>query len=259
MPKITDIGTAGAANAAIGGVPTLYYFDFASKGRGEVLRLFFEDSGIAFKDHRWSSPFYKDKIMKVYNRRPSDLRSFEERNKEMDDAKRANVNPVGSLPYLDLNGKILTQSYPLLRYLSGKLGKYDGKTAEEKYFVDIICDLVIDWRTKFVDTAFVTDKNGLNQNEDGHPFQNHKTFSMLKFIKGVEGQLAASPYGGPFVLGETCTYADFVLFQQVHDENAFGGIHDTLAESAPRISALYKAVAARPNVAAYFASARYYD
>ncbi|KAL8283290.1 hypothetical protein RQP46_005700 [Phenoliferia psychrophenolica] len=233
MPKITDIGVEGAANAAIGGVPTLYYFDFASKGRGEVLRLFFEDSGIAFKDHRWSSPFCKDKIMKVYNQRPSDSRSFEERNKEMDDAKRANVNPVGSLPYLDLNGKIFTQSYPLLRYLSGKLGKYDGKTAEEKYFVDIICDLVIDWRTKFVDTAFVTDKNGLNPNEDGHPFQKHKTYTMLN--------------------------ADFVLFQQVHDEHAFGGIHDTLAESAPRISALYKAVAARPNVVAYFSSARYYD
>lgn len=33
MPKITDIGTPGAANAAIGGVPTLYYFDFASKVR----------------------------------------------------------------------------------------------------------------------------------------------------------------------------------------------------------------------------------
>lgn len=52
MPKITQVGAPSAANEALGGVPTLYYYDFASKGRGEVLRLFFEDAGIAFVDHR---------------------------------------------------------------------------------------------------------------------------------------------------------------------------------------------------------------
>ena len=31
-----------AANDAIGGVPTIHYFDFGSKGRGQVLRLLFE-------------------------------------------------------------------------------------------------------------------------------------------------------------------------------------------------------------------------
>ncbi|KAK4704129.1 hypothetical protein P7C70_g2087, partial [Phenoliferia sp. Uapishka_3] len=238
MPKTTDIGTAGEANKAIGGVPTIYYYDFMSRGRGEALRLFFEEAGIAFKDFRWS---------------------FDERNKEMNEHSRAKTNPVGSLPYLDLEGRILTQSYPTMRYLSAKLGKYDGKTLDEKYFVDQVCDLCLDWRTRFVDTAFVTDANGLNQNEDGSPFQKHKEFSMPKYVKGVEGQLAKSPYGGPFTLGETITYADIVLYQIYHDESKYGGIDDLLATDAPKIKALVAAVAARPNIKAYFASERYYD
>jgi hypothetical protein len=32
---------------------------------------------------------------------------------------------------------LLTQSYPILRYLARQLGKYDGKTSEEKYFADV--------------------------------------------------------------------------------------------------------------------------
>ena len=41
-------------NKAIGGIPQIYYFDFASKGRGQVLRLLWEDLGIAYKDTRFS-------------------------------------------------------------------------------------------------------------------------------------------------------------------------------------------------------------
>jgi hypothetical protein len=36
----------------IGGIPTIFYIEFGSKGRGEVIRLFCEDAGIAYRDHR---------------------------------------------------------------------------------------------------------------------------------------------------------------------------------------------------------------
>lgn len=54
MPVSREIGVASEANKKIGGVPSIYYFDFLSRGRGEVLRLFFEDAGIAFTDVRFS-------------------------------------------------------------------------------------------------------------------------------------------------------------------------------------------------------------
>lgn len=40
MPHTLTHGTERAANKAIGGVPTIHYFDFQSRGRGQVVRLF---------------------------------------------------------------------------------------------------------------------------------------------------------------------------------------------------------------------------
>jgi glutathione S-transferase len=59
--------------------------------------------------------------------------------------KPAEMNPTGNIPILEMpDGQILTQSYPILRHFSRILGLYDGKTEGEKYFVDQICDIVID-------------------------------------------------------------------------------------------------------------------
>jgi len=39
MPHTLTYGTESAANKAIGGVPTIHYFDFQSRGRGQAVRL----------------------------------------------------------------------------------------------------------------------------------------------------------------------------------------------------------------------------
>lgn len=44
MPSEKTIGEPGPANEKIGGVPTLHYFDFQSRGRGQVVRLMWEVS-----------------------------------------------------------------------------------------------------------------------------------------------------------------------------------------------------------------------
>lgn len=76
------------------------------------------------------------------------------------------VTRTGKLPALEYKGKILTQvstgskylllNKPLtfqhvaiLRFLSRELGRYDGETSEEKYIVDAVADLYIDWRVSF--------------------------------------------------------------------------------------------------------------
>ena len=58
--------------------------------------------------------------------------------------KLQEYNPLGTIPVLELNGRILTQSYAILRHFSRQLGAYDGKTEEEKYWVDALCDVAID-------------------------------------------------------------------------------------------------------------------
>lgn len=93
--------------------------------QGQVVRLMWEDAGIAYEDVRYS-------------------------NEELPDAKEgffARTNPAKTLPIIELNGKILTQSYAILRHFSRLLGKYDGETEESKYFVDAVCDIGIDCKS----------------------------------------------------------------------------------------------------------------
>lgn len=122
MPSTKRCLTESAANKAIGGVPTLHYFDFQSRGRGQVIRLLWEDAGIAYDDIRYSFEEYP----------------------EYKKSRVSEMNPTANIPVIELNGKILTQSYAILRHFARQLGKYDGSTEEEKYWADAMCDIVID-------------------------------------------------------------------------------------------------------------------
>lgn len=122
MPSTISVGTAGAVNAKLGGVPHIHYFDFYSRGRGQVIRLLCEDAGIAYTDTRYT---------------------FDEFPNHKD-SRLGEMNPLKAVPVIELNGKILTQSYAILRSWARQLGAYDGTTEEEKYSVDLICDLGAD-------------------------------------------------------------------------------------------------------------------
>ena len=100
----------------------MHYFDFASRGRGQVVRLMWEDAGIAYEDIRYTFEEYP-----VYKK-----------------SKIQEMNPNATIPVIELNGKILTQSYAILRHFARQLGKYDGQTEEEKYWADAMCDVAID-------------------------------------------------------------------------------------------------------------------
>lgn len=148
MPTTKKFGSPSAANQKIGGVPTLHYFDFQSRGRGQVVRLMWEvsslrflppphpqpsppsiptnpppqDAGIAYEDVRYTFAEYPD-----YKK-----------------SKIAALNPTATIPVIELNGQILTQSYAILRHFARLLGKYDGTTEDEKYWADAMCDIAID-------------------------------------------------------------------------------------------------------------------
>lgn len=107
MPQTSTYGTESAANKAIGGIPTIHYFDFQSRGRGQVVRLLLIDAGAAFKDIRYS---------------------FEEWPEHKRSGKVAELNPTGSIPVVEMpDGRILTQSYAIIRHWARMLGAYDGR------------------------------------------------------------------------------------------------------------------------------------
>ncbi|CAE6529975.1 unnamed protein product [Rhizoctonia solani] len=223
MSRVIEVGTPSADNKAIGGVPTLHYFDFSSRGRGEVVRLLFEDAGIAFKDHRIA---------------------FDDFNAQVKSGEITALNPLKSLPVLEVGGAKYFQSYAILRLLARKLGKYDGKNDEERYYVDAINDIASDWRTKFIDAAFQSTADGVGASPNPENLKFHKAFTGPKFAAGLNTHLSTNPLssGGPFVLGKDITYADLVIFQIAHDED-WANLEDN-----PRLNELVQAVKARPRL-----------
>ncbi|TID21294.1 glutathione s-transferase [Venturia nashicola] len=228
MPTTTTVGTSSAANQKLGGTPHIHYFDFFSRGRGQVIRLLCEDAGIAYIDTRYT-----------FDEFPSQK-----------DGKLGDMNPLKAVPVVELNGKILTQSYAILRSWSRQLGEYDGKTEEEKYFVDAVGDLGADWRTLFV-IAF------LSPNKDT-AYPEHCKTDRVRYLSAIESHLKQSPLSqkGPFVLSDRITYADLVVYQVIHDEGLTKDERAGLRDY-PRLKQLVNGVESRPGVKAFLGSDRY--
>ncbi|KAF1344812.1 glutathione S-transferase [Delphinella strobiligena] len=228
MPSTKEFGTPSEANKKIGGVPTLHYFDFQSRGRGQVIRLLWEDAGIAYKDVRYSFEEYPDYKKSVISQ----------------------LNPTSTIPVIELNGRILTQGYAILRHFARQLGAYDGQSEEEKYWADAMCDIALDWRTLFIIAFFSPDKDKL--------YPEHQKGNRANFLKALNQHLSSHDLSqsGPFVIGKDITYADLVIYQICHDEQL---VQDGRAglEKYPRLAKLVDAVESRPNVQKFLQSDRY--
>ena len=122
MPTTQRALQPSAGNETLRGVPEVLYFDFQSRGRGQAVRLLLEDALIAYDDTRYSFQEFP----------------------EWKETGLVELNPMKTMPVVKLNGKTLTQSYAILRYFAKLLKAYDGKTPEEQYWVDALCDIVSD-------------------------------------------------------------------------------------------------------------------
>ncbi|KAL8998273.1 MAG: hypothetical protein Q9188_006138 [Gyalolechia gomerana] len=228
MPTTQRALHPSAGNDALGGVPEILYFDFASRGRGQAVRLLLEDAQIAYDDTRYSFQEYP----------------------EWKEAGLMELNPVKTVPVVKLNEKNLTQSYAILRYFAKLLRSYDGKSPEEQFWVDALCDIVSDWRTLYLQAFFNS-----NQRET---YPKHKEGDRKRFLEGLQAHLTSNEFSkaGPFILGQTFTYADIVLYQIAHDEDLTQEGGKGL-QQYHRLKQLVNAVEERPNIKAFLASDRY--
>lgn len=53
---------------------------------------------------------------------------------------------ISKFVYIAANEGSSPQHVPILRYLSREFGAYDGHSSFDKYVVDAVSDLYIDWR-----------------------------------------------------------------------------------------------------------------
>lgn len=156
----------------------LYYFE--SAGRAEAIRLLLFHAGLKFEDKRFKKeewPKYKDK--------------FE----------------LKQLPALEIDGKILTQTYAILEYLGSKYG-YLPKTYDKLYKVIFLMNTAEDIFMKAAQAIYPRIALAPKSKEDAIKklFENDGPLflgAITRKLKENESQ--------DFIVGHKYTIADFYL------------------------------------------------
>ncbi|KAL4764811.1 glutathione S-transferase [Aspergillus foveolatus] len=195
--------------------PVYHYLALGRLGRGEVLNLFLKDAGIATKD-----------VLYPYDETwPATSEKLTQQG----------LTRTGLLPALEYKGEVYTQHIPTLRFFARELGAYDGETSHEKYIVDAVADIYIDWRSQWVASL----KGATDE---------YKNSVVPKYYRILGQYYSERP--GPYLLGEKITYVDFAVYQSIDNERRTGTLPETLPESLVK---LQEAIEARPNIKEYIA------
>ncbi|KAI8910474.1 putative glutathione S-transferase [Gorgonomyces haynaldii] len=162
--------------------PVLHYFDLENKGRGEVVRLFFALAKIEYMDKRIPMSEW-----------PKTKQEFA-RGKSL----------AAQIPVIDFEGRVFTNHIPILKYFSKRFDLYAVSGLEQEYIADVVCDIYVDWRAKWVTNLFNPQPDYTKTNE----------FYMKLFEKHYQN--------GPFLFGAKPSYVDCAVYQALHDDGSLG-------------------------------------
>jgi glutathione S-transferase len=197
----------------------LTYFDFHG-GRGEPARLAMYIGGIEFEDYRFSF----DKFAEVRK-----------------------TTPLGQVPTLFVDGKQITQSNAINRFL-GKMANLYPADNFQALLCDEIMDAIEDITTKIVAT-FGMEGDALKTAREAlaaGPFATYLSWAEKKL----------NEQGGEYFVENRLTMADLKVFVWIRGLNS--GTLDHISTSlvatvAPNLDAHCQRISQLPEVAAYYA------
>jgi len=195
--------------------PKLTYFN--GRGLAEVSRLMFKDAGVEFTDVR---------------------------EEKIDHLKQSGILPFGQVPILEVNGKVISQSNAIARYVARKLGYY-GCSPCEGAEIDMLLDCIVDIRM-----AYSQKVRALPEAQQKEAKAKFAAEDVTKWFGLLEARLihnGVTTHSG-WATGKSLSVADFALFTfpgfLANFENG-----DKLLNAAPVLKSLGERVAARPRVA----------
>jgi glutathione S-transferase len=199
---------------------TLTYFDFDG-GRGEAARLIMHLGGIAFEDRRipgkdW--PALRDKM------------------------------PFQAMPVLEVDGKVITQSNTIDRYLGRLTGLYP-KDDWQAAVVDEVMDAVEDITTKIGNTMALEGEAKKKAREA------LAAGPVPRFLQQIEARLKAG--GGEWFVEKRLTVADLKCFLWIRWLKSGALDHipaDIVDRHAPLLASHLERVRNHPKIAAYYAA-----
>ncbi|HTV46704.1 MAG TPA: glutathione S-transferase [Stellaceae bacterium] len=217
-----------------------FYYWNGIQGRGEFVRLAFEEAGADYVD---------------IARQPG---GEAEMMRQMQD--EGATRPVFAPPFLKAGELLIGQTANILHYLGGHLGLAPGDESGRLWAHQLqltIADLVDETHDTHHPIA-----SGLyyeDQRTEAAARSTHfRRTRMPKYLGYFENVLARNPAGGGHhLIGAELSYPDLSLFQIVAGlRYAFPVRMAALAPQYPRIAAVHDLVAGRPRIAAYLASDR---
>ncbi|XP_078659354.1 hematopoietic prostaglandin D synthase-like [Branchiostoma floridae x Branchiostoma belcheri] len=188
----------------------LTYFNL--RARGELTRFIFAAAGVQYDDNRiefseW--PALKEKT------------------------------PMGQMPLLEADGKVVCQSGAIARYMARETG-LGGKSSWEEAQVDMFVCGVDDLITKLCDAHFASDEAVKEERTKALGPYVSKFLDNYEKLCGPEGHL----------VGTSLTYADLAFFVGMHD--LWQHRADAL-EKYPKLAKVAETVKGNKGVAAYLA------
>lgn len=168
-------------------------------------------------------------------------------------AKKAGLEngtiPFGQMPvFTTEDGQSIVQSLTIMRHLARKYKLY-GADEKEAVLADMVTDEISDFRRSYSTLVY-------QQQCEASAVAAYKAGFTDRMGRGAylaHIEAFAAAHGGPFLIGKSITYADYVLFDLLNTMLRL--IPDLLtAFNTPTLAAWYERFAARPNLKKYIDS-----
>ena len=179
---------------------------FNTRGRAEPIRLILAQAGVDYEDKRITREQW---------------------------AQLKPQTPFGHIPILEVDGKVLSGSLPVTRFLAerhGLAGSNDVENAEIAGIVDCITDLIaqmIKWMSEKDETCKAELKKEMDK------------VHTPKHLSNLEKHITAEGW----LYGSKVTYADLIFFNFSHH------LSDEVLAKYPGLKGLREKVEALPNIA----------
>ncbi|MBX2836937.1 MAG: glutathione S-transferase family protein [Gammaproteobacteria bacterium] len=198
----------------------LTYFDIDG-GRAEPARIALHAAGLAYQDVRWSFPEFGEK---------------------------RTAAPFHAVPFIEMDGKVVTQSNAISRYVGKMCNLYPDDPLQALY-----CDEVLDALEDL--NHYVVQTFGLEGDELKQAREVLMNGRLTVFLKGLNGLLARG--GGNYFADQCLTIADLkmaTMLKMLRSGNLDHIPADFVDNLSPALAAHQERVHKEPIVQAYYAS-----
>ena len=197
--------------------PILTYFKL--HGKVECIRMLLAKANVQYTDQRLEFP-------------------------EVKALKESGKLPAGQVPlYQDTNGRVLNQSFAILRMLGRQHGFYSETNPDECYEIDWALETVLDWWAGGAYRTWFTDE----------PKQEDLDTAATKwevFNGQINAKLASRGDSAKFIAGDKLTIADFAVY------SLYMAIASSEYNSKPAVAVIEPKVTEKPAIVAYLARMR---